>query len=144
MPASIPRVFLDTNVYIVGAALADSPEEAILIWLNESKTEVIVSKELIEQIARVARRIRGKDWCGEVLSLLWGFEVVYIIVNDDNIQKVEAIGIPREDVELYLAAKLGKTQTFVSANHELIRALADKTGNFESLTPEAFLNKYLK
>lgn len=61
MSAQITRVFLDTNVYIVGAAIAHSPEAAILVWLSESKTPVIVSKELIEQIARVARRLQGKD-----------------------------------------------------------------------------------
>ncbi len=54
MPDKLSRVFVDTNVYIVGAAIADTPEESVLLWLNESKTEFVVSKELIEQIARVA------------------------------------------------------------------------------------------
>jgi len=144
MPDNLPRIFLDTNVYIVGVALPNSPEASILTWVKESRCEVVVSKDLIEQISRVARRLQGKDWSGEVLSQLWGLEIVFIFVNDqESREQAEAIGIPREDIELYLAAKFGKAQIFVSANHELVRAAAQKTGEFVSMTPEEFVLKYL-
>lgn len=60
------RVFLDTNVYIVGVADSTSDEWKILQWLGfESRRadapEVVISAEVIEQILRVARRLRNKD-----------------------------------------------------------------------------------
>lgn len=60
------RVFLDTNVYIIGAAIADSPEAIILSWAGftgerSPAFEVLVSDTLFAQILRVARRLHDKD-----------------------------------------------------------------------------------
>ena len=43
------------------------------------------------------------------------------------------------DIEVYLTAKLGKTDCFVSSNRGLIKAIAD----FECLTAANFVDKYL-
>jgi predicted nucleic acid-binding protein len=64
--ADIDRIFLDTNVYIIGAADSESYEAKILNWLGfdesqSAKVEVIISEELIEQILRVSKRLRNKD-----------------------------------------------------------------------------------
>lgn len=48
--------------------------------------------------------------------------------------------IPTEDIEVFLTAKFGLTDCFVSSNRELIKAIAD----FECLTPDVFIKKYLK
>ncbi len=48
--------------------------------------------------------------------------------------------IPSEDIYIYLTAKYGKADYFISSNRELIKSIAD----FECLTPEIFINKYLK
>jgi predicted nucleic acid-binding protein len=71
---SIPlRVFLDTNVYIVGVANSTSAEWKILEWLGfeshrSDAAEVVISAEVIEQILRVAKRLKNKDvasiFCG--------------------------------------------------------------------------------
>jgi len=144
MADDVARVFVDTNVYIVGATLPGCPEEVILGWLNQSRIEVIISRELIEQVSRVARRLQGKDWSGEVLSLLWGLNIVYVEPDDEAARQSAAQnGIPREDIELYLAARAGQAQCFVSANHELVRALAERTGEFECLTPEEFVARHI-
>jgi predicted nucleic acid-binding protein len=47
--------------------------------------------------------------------------------------------IPSEDIEIFLTAKLGKADCFVSDNRELLQAIAD----FECLTPNNFRQKYL-
>lgn len=144
------RVFFDTNIYIIGVADPDSDERRILQWAGfekqeQSSVEVVVSEELIEQILRVAKRLKNKDWGGEVLGRIWqNLNVCYAILDADEFSRVEALGvIPREDVGVYLTAKTGKAQCFVSANHKLIGALAKQTGEFECLTPEEFVKKYL-
>jgi len=64
--AKTPKcIFLDTNVYIIGAAMAESPEAKILDWagfagLRRSSVEIVVSNVLFEQIIRVAKRIGEK------------------------------------------------------------------------------------
>lgn len=84
------RVFLDTNVYIIGAAIADSDEAAILNWA--------------------------------------GFD-------GSKASEIE--------VEIFLAAREGEVDCFVSANRELVRAAAAETGAFVCLTPEEFVARFL-
>jgi predicted nucleic acid-binding protein len=51
--------------------------------------------------------------------------------------------IPREDISVYLTARVGKAKCFVSANHKLIRSLVQDTQEFECVTPAEFVEKYL-
>lgn len=51
------RIFLDTNVFITGAALPETPEVKILRWTGfgmpqPGPVEVVVSQELFEHILR--------------------------------------------------------------------------------------------
>lgn len=84
------RLFLDTNVYIIGAAIEDSPEAVILNWAGfagkpDQEVEIIVSNALFSQILRVAKRVRGKDWGGEILAYIWqGMNVTYVLLDEYN------------------------------------------------------------
>jgi predicted nucleic acid-binding protein len=145
------RVFLDTNIFILGAADPHSPEFEVLRWAGFGQdapgpVEVIVSEELFDQIARVAKRLRHKDWSGELLGRIWQqLQVRYVILDPTELAAWEIAGdIPREDVGVYLTARAGDAQCFVSANHKLIRVLAARTGEFECLTPEEFVAQYLR
>jgi predicted nucleic acid-binding protein len=66
MSYDIPqRLFLDTNIYIIGIANQDSYERKILEsvgFLQSSSVEVIVSEELLNQTLRVSKRLYNKDW----------------------------------------------------------------------------------
>ncbi|MBD2777757.1 PIN domain-containing protein [Iningainema tapete] len=148
---TIPQlIFLDTNVYLIGAVDLDSAEGQILQMLGwefqgDYRCEVVISEELIDQISRVAKRLKNKDWGGEIIGRIWQkLKVRYIQIDDSALATIEAQGIiPREDVGVYLTAKQGQAQCFVSANHKLIRILAQQTGEFECLTPSEFVSKYL-
>ncbi|MEC4814946.1 MAG: hypothetical protein SAK29_16945 [Scytonema sp. PMC 1069.18] len=149
--STIPKlIFLDTNVYLIGAVDLNSAEGQILQRLGwefqgESGCEVVISEELIEQISRVAKRLKNKDWGGEIIGRIWQkLKVRYIQIDNSARATIEAQGIiPREDVGVYLTAKEGQAQCFVSTNHKLIRILAQQTGEFECLTPSEFVSKYL-
>ena len=145
------RVFLDTNVYLIGMAYPESPEAEILAWVGFGQdapgpVEVIISEETFEQIRRVARRLQSKDWAGEILGHIWQeMQLRYLLLDPREIASLEASGlIPREDAGIYLTARQGQAQCFVSSNRELITVLAKKTGEFECLTPGAFVEKYLR
>ena len=144
-------IFLDTNIYIIGAAVEGSTEAKILTWAgfgnNEAeiskRSEVILSEALIEQITHVARRLRNKDWAGEILSEIWhSMNIRFVVLDPDEVLRLESQGeIPREDVTMYLSAKAGDADCFVSANYKLVRALAERTGEFLCFTPEEFISK---
>jgi hypothetical protein len=101
---------------------------------------------VFEQIKRVARRLRSKDWAGEILGHIWqDIQLRYVLLDPEEISALERMeAIPREDVGVYLTAREGHAQCFVSSNRELVNTLARKTGEFECLAPEQFVKKYLR
>jgi predicted nucleic acid-binding protein len=146
MPSLPKSIFFDTNIYIFGAIDLDSDENKILSFLrnSEQQPKVIFSQELIDQILRVGKRLQNKDWSSSLLARIWQqLQVDFIFVDDQDIQAIADAGIiPREDAGVYLTAKQGKAECFVSRNYKLIRALVEQTEEFECLTPKEFLQKY--
>ena len=145
------RIFLDTNIYILGADDRESNEGRILTWLGFQQNiggsnEVIVSQALIDEVTRVAKRLRNKDWSGELLGKICSnLNVCYVLIDQQSFAMLEAQAIiPREDIGVYLTAQAGRADCFVSANHKLIRTLVRETKEFECLTPESFVSKYVR
>ncbi|HEY9866982.1 MAG TPA: hypothetical protein V6D21_22605 [Candidatus Obscuribacterales bacterium] len=75
--SSLKRIFLDTNVFIIGDANKQSDESFILEALGYRdkppilNIEIILSDELLDQIRRVAKYLYGKDQAGEIISNIW-------------------------------------------------------------------------
>jgi predicted nucleic acid-binding protein len=144
------RLFLDTNIYILGATDLNTSEGQILLWLeqlsfDDDQVALLVSEELLDQVARVAKRLTNKDLAGQLISQILNYSsICYVSLDSDEIEFWLTQGmIPREDIEIYLTAKTGNAQCFVSSNRKLIRALAKQNQDFECLTPEEFIKKYL-
>jgi predicted nucleic acid-binding protein len=121
MPSLPTSIFFDTNIYIFAALDIDSEESKILSLLeidNNRQTKVIFSQELIDQILRVGKRLQNKDWSSSLLARLWQqLQIDFIFVDDQDIQAIADAGvIPREDAGVYLTAKQGKAECFVSRN----------------------------
>lgn len=71
--------------------------------------------------------------------------VDYVLLDDGEISRVAAEGsIPREDITVYLTALRGRADCFVSANHELVQALARQTGAFDCMTAASFVETHLQ
>ena len=145
------RIFLDTNIFIIGDANKTSLQSVILEALGYRRkpklilAEIIFSDELLDQIRRVGKYLYGKDKAGEIISNIWRWlNIHYVSANDvwerEKLTLVNSKIIPSEDIEIFLTAKLGQADCFVSGNRELLQAIAD----FECLTPDNFINKYLK
>jgi len=147
------RIFLDTNIYILGAAHVNTVEARILDWAGfagnssgSTEVEVVVSPGLFDEILRVSKRLYNKDRAGELVAFIWQrLRLHYVIIDRADVERVVRDGrIPREDAEVYVTARNGQAACFVSANHKLIRALNESTGDFECLTPDEFVGKYLR
>ena len=106
---------------------------------------ILVSDALFQQVARVARRLRSRDWAGEIIGRIWRNMIVdYALLDDAEIRRLEALGaVPSEDITVYLTTLHGHADCFVSANHGLVKALAGQSGSFECLTPAQFVAAYL-
>ncbi|MEB3882681.1 PIN domain-containing protein [Lyngbya sp. CCY1209] len=144
------RIFLDTNVYILAQLNPRSNEEAILRKLGfydaqrRSSIQVIISQELIEQILRVCKRIQNKDWGAKIVDQIWqNLNCLFVPETEDLKAEAEQILtdqlIPTEDIFIYLTAKYGQADCFVSANRKLIQTIAD----FPCFTPEDFVQHFL-
>ena len=144
------RIFLDTNIYIIGDADKTSPESEILEAFGYRKQnkkfqgEIILSDVLLDQIRRVGKYLYGKDQAGEIISNIWRWLDIYYLPSTINWQQEKTLLekdnlIPREDIEIYLTAKIGEADCFISGNRKLLKTIAD----FECLTAEDFILKYL-
>lgn len=145
------RLFLDTNVIIIGAASQNNPNATILDWVGfsdgnkKNDVQLILSTVLQYEISRVAKRLRNKDWAGQIITRLWqNCDLIVVAYEPDEATILKwSERIPREDVGIYLTAVSGNAQHFVSANHELIRALVKETGAFQCHTPQQFVDKFI-
>ena len=150
--SDLKRICLDTNVYIIGTQDLDSDEAQILRAIGyygkeqlQLEAEIVLSPELIDQIRRVGKYLWNKDKAGFVLGIIWSrLNIYYVTPNEQwrNLlaELVSAGTIPNEDIEVFLTALLGNSDCFISSNRELIKTIA----NFECLTPQDFLTKYLQ
>lgn len=144
------RVFLDTNIFILGVVDPDSFEGQILAWLGYfsgrgSDVEVVICLELLQQIQRVGRRGGGKDFSGPLINRIWKtLKLEFVALNEEEALKIIEEGIiPREDVEIFLGAKEGQVDFFISANRSLVQAAAAEQKLFESLSAEEFVKRFV-
>lgn len=151
MNENLKRIFLDTNIFIIGTLNKTSNEYKILDWLGfygkqNNLVEVVISEELLDQISRVAKRLKNKDLSGEILNRIWGnLNVYHVYLNKSDYVAVDTLGkIPREDISMYLTARMGNAKYFISKNRGLIRALVLETGEFECYFPEDFIKKFME
>ena len=149
--SELQRLFLDTNVFIIGDADRNSQESVILEALGYRgrypilEVEIILSDELLDQIRRVAKYLYGKDKTGQIISDIWRWLDIFYVPStvdwtEEKLRLMNRKTIPSEDIEIYLSAKYGGANCLVSGNRELITAIAD----FECLTTDAFVKKYLQ
>ncbi|MGK7933024.1 MAG: hypothetical protein AB4041_16555 [Microcystaceae cyanobacterium] len=149
--SSLQRLCLDTNIYIIGTQEPDSEEAKILYAIGyygqeytELSAEIILSYEIIDQVRRVGKYLWGKDKASLVLNFLFSrLNICYVYPNAQWRKSSTELNlsrqIPTEDIEIFLTAKYGNADCFVSGNRELIQVIAD----FECLTPTDFVNVYL-
>jgi predicted nucleic acid-binding protein len=139
-------VLLDTNVFIIGFLDLHSPEASLLKRIAQTSDTILVfSNDLEEQLRRVGKRVRSKDWVGQLLNRIWrDYRLDYVYISPEEMKDVEAISnIPREDIGIYLTALRGRADYFISANHQLLQEAAAKQKKFECLDAESFMTKFL-
>ena len=129
----MPKVVLDTNVYISAILFGGKPE-VIRKLLREGKIEVLVSEAIILEIAEVLRR--KFDWDSWQIS-----QVI------DEIRAITTLVVPRESIFLIRddadnrileCAFEGNAQYIISGDKHHLLPLKEYEG-IKILTPGEFL-----
>ena len=80
----------------------------------------------------------------QIVGRIWNnLRCIFVTLTEDDYSNMLDPAIPREDIGIYLTARNGAAECFVSSNHELVQALARKSGAFECLSPVDFIKKYI-
>lgn len=120
----------------------------MLAFLSEYRSQyvILLSEDLLDQIRRVARRVRGKDWAGEILTTIWiNFSTEVVTLTPEQVSGITERfpNIPAEDIGVFLTAELGQADVMVSDNRKFVRAAAASQNLFTCLTVDEFLNQYI-
>ncbi len=141
------KVLLDTNVYIVAALdLArniESAEVKIIKAAIDQKFRVVITKELQEQIIRVAKRVGNKNWASRLIALIWA-EIKPIFIPQTyykDLMRLYKSKVPRKDLAIFVAALAGNVDYLVSENRSFIKEATKAQNIFKCLTPEEFVRK---
>ncbi len=141
------RVLIDTNVYVIAALdLArnfESAEVKVIKAAINQKFRVVITKEIQEQILRVAKRVGGKDFASRLVALIWS-EIKPIFIPQTyykTLMRIYEDKIPRKDLAIFTAALVADVDYLISENRELLKKSAEVQDIFDCLTSEEFIDK---
>ena len=121
----------------------ESAEVKIIKATTDQKFRVIITKELQEQIIRVAKRVGNKDWASRLIALIWT-EIRPIFIPQTyykDLMKIYRDKIPRKDLAIFIAALAGNVNYLVSENKNFIKEASKAQNLFKCLTPEEFVKE---
>lgn len=131
---------IDTNVIIEGAIhlknAVESPEAKVWSAFLEGKLKMALSRTLLYEVTRVAKRLAGKDFASKLRSQILDRASIVQDVEFRE-QALQLRGqVPDEDLMHAALAIATKVRYVISNNREFLRSLR---GEFECLTPKSFV-----
>lgn len=148
MDKKVKKVVVDTNIFIIGfldfVSGKESVDADIIRAMLKREFILVLSKELEEQIARVGKRVKDKDWAGYIRSAIWSSaKISFVMIPEDAGLMERYKEVPRKDLLIFLTALFGNADYLVSNNREFIRK-AVNTGGFQCLTPDEFVKMMIE
>jgi predicted nucleic acid-binding protein len=148
MGKKVKKVVIDTNIFIVGfldfVGGKKSADADIIRAMLKRDFILVLSKELEEQIVRVGKRVKDKDWAGYIRSAVWSSaNISYVMIPEDEVLIERYKEVPRKDLLIFLTALFGNADYLISANREFIRK-AVNAGDFKCLNPDEFVKREIE
>jgi len=142
------KVVVDTNIFIIGfldfVSGKKSVDADIIRAMLKREFILVLSKELEEQIARVGKRVKDKDWAGYIRSAIWSSaKIIFVMIPDDKELMERYKEVPRKYLLIFLTALFGNADYLVSNNREFIRK-AVNTREFQCLSPDEFVKMIME
>ena len=119
-----------------------APEAKIINDAINRKFIIILSSELLEQIKRVAERLRNKDYGSYLASVIWGSCDIKFASDAECMKLKEKFGgkLPRKDLGIFAAAVACDVDYLISNNRKFIKQ-ASEQHKFKCVTPHEFLKQ---
>jgi len=136
------RVVIDANVYIVAAldlAKGADSAEVKIIKAAGKKFRVVICKEILEQIMRVAKRVGDKDLGSRLIAALWTDTSPVFVEVYDEVVKAYDNKVPRKDLAIFAAGLIAKADYLVSVDREFLKNAENAQNMFKCVTPEEFV-----
>lgn len=135
----MPRIYLDSNIYIFGLHYLDSDSAFIIKECRKGTITVIQSDYLIEEVLNWHRRNLGKDWVGKASMLMVAFPRMELIHESEwKIQypKWKDLVDDKDDIPHICSYFAGGCDCFVTTNRKLTQMKIGQHVAFQS--PEEF------
>lgn len=143
------KAVLDTNIFI--KAFLDlekdleTPETGIFNNLKDKKFDLILSSELEEQVLKVVKKVKDKDFVGLFRFMLWtDFQIEFTELKNKEELKKNYKEIPRKDLDIFLTAVEGNADFLVTNDREFKQEAKKIETNFQVLSGKNFYKKHLK
>jgi len=148
MDKKVKKVVVDTNIFIIGfldfVSGKKSVDADIIRAMLKRGFILVLSKELEEQIARVGKRVKDKDWAGYIRSAIWSSAKISFVMIPEDARLMERYKeVPRKVLLIFLTALFGSADYLVSNNREFIRKTVN-TSEFQCLTPDEFVKMMIE
>lgn len=125
------RVFIDTNILLIGAVNLtleqETAEVEVVRRVLQGEVKLVTSLQQLEELTVASRRVLGKDFAGWMRYLILT-QINPLIINEPEYSETERKyinRIPDEDLPHFAVAVAGKAQYLVSENHEFLRKAAE-------------------
>jgi uncharacterized protein len=133
------RIILDTNVFISGIFFSGPPFEILNAW-KQSRLQIVITKEILEEYQRVAKSLADKFPTVDI------FPIIELLTIHSLFIDVEGIALPvcedPDDDKFIACAIASKTETIVSGDKHLL-----KVSGYQGIhvsKPREFVDFYLK
>lgn len=136
------KVVIDANVYIVAAldlAKGADSAEVRMIKAAGKKFRIVICKEILEQIMRVAKRVGDKDLGSRLIAALWTDTSPVFVEVYDEVVKAYDNKIPRKDLAIFAAGLIAKAEYLVSVDREFLKSAKNAQNMFKCVTPGEFV-----
>ena len=134
------RIYLDTNIYIVGLLYPNSPPSIILKKISDEGITVVQSDYLFDEVLNFFRRSRGKEVVGKVREFLLTVpnnEIVDKYTWSMYMDRYRDLVADMDDIPHICSYFAGECDHFVTLNRRLTRMKIKKIVSFCS--PDEFL-----
>lgn len=133
------KIVLDTNVFISAIFFSGPPSQILKAW-KESKLQIILSEEILEEYQRVGGELSTKYPSIDIEPIIEFLTIFGELVETKDIS--ESICEDPDDNKFVECAIASQSKLIVSGDKHLLRISGYQ--NIEVLKPRDFINIYLK
>ena len=136
----MPRVYLDTNIYIIGLLSADTNSRLLLEEVEKGDIKVILSDYLFDEVLTWFKSNKGKDCASKVRLYLLSIpksEIVYDLEWNLFMGEWGGFVTDVDDIPHICSYFAGESEYFVTVNRRLTQMKIKDYVNF--ISPKRFI-----